>query len=146
MLDLDQRALVGRVRVAESLGDDAVEAGAFELGEPVVGRRQRRSSTGTGTPAARRPRVAASASMTLTERTIEQCVVVECQQVEGDERGRRLGGQPAHPRLGRVDALQQRVEVETTVVVGRDDDLAVDDAAMPAAMPATVPTTRGSTA
>ena len=35
-------------------------------------------------------------------------------------------GQHPHPRLGRVDALLQRLEVQP--VVGGDDDLAVDDA------------------
>ena len=68
--------------------------------------------------------------MALGQRTIEQRLVVERQQVEGDERRRRLGGEPAHARLGRVDALQQRVEVETAIVRGRHDDLAVDDAAL----------------
>ena len=40
--------------------------------------------------------------------------------------GRLLGEHP-HPRVGRVDALLQRLEIQA--VVGGDDDLAVDHAA-----------------
>jgi hypothetical protein len=62
----------------------------------------------------------------LGERRLEQRLVAEGQQVEGDEGRRGLLGQQVDPRLGRVDALQQRLEVQP--VAARDDDLAVDDA------------------
>ena len=66
----------------------------------------------------------------LGQRTIEQRIVVECQQVEGDERRRRLGGESADAGFGGMDALQQRVEVEPAIIGGRHDDLAVDDASL----------------
>ena len=68
--------------------------------------------------------------MTFGQRTIEQRVVVEGEQVEGDERGRRLGRQAADARLGGVDALQQGVEVEAAIIGSGHDDLAVDDASL----------------
>ena len=64
----------------------------------------------------------------LGERPIGVVVVAEGQQVERDERRRRLLGQHPHPRIGRVDALLQRLEIQA--VVGGDDDLAVDHAAL----------------
>ena len=45
------------------------------------------------------------------ERLVEQHLAVLLEQVEGDEPGRRLLGQPSHARLGRVDALLERVEL-----------------------------------
>ena len=41
---------------------------------------------------------------------------------------RRVFGEHPHPRVGRVDALLQRLEVQA--VIGGDDDLAVDHAAL----------------
>ena len=112
MLDLEHHPLVGQVEHVGRLGDDAVEAGALEhpepaLGEPLgVGRHgevDRRLDAvqrlGQGGPA-------------LGEGTLHQRVVAEGEQVEGDERGRRLAGQQVDPGGGRVDALLQRLEVE----------------------------------
>ena len=53
--------------------------------------------------------------------------VAEGEQIERDERRGRLLGQHAYPRIGRMDALLQRLEIQA--VVGGDDDLAVDHAA-----------------
>ncbi len=36
VLDLEEGALVGGVGAGEGFGDDAVETGAFEAGEPVL--------------------------------------------------------------------------------------------------------------
>ncbi len=79
----------------------------------------------------RRRRSAPSSSVPpLAQRRVEQRAVVEGEEVEGDERGRRLARQPPHPRLGRVDALLQGVEVEAVAAARRrHHDLAVDDAA-----------------
>ena len=62
----------------------------------------------------------------LALRHLAQVLVAERQQVPRDEARRRLGGQHVHPRRGRVDAQQQRLEVERPVP--GDDDLAVEDA------------------
>ena len=74
----------------------------------------------------------ASASTRAARRSRERApgvvVVAEGQQVERDEGRRRLLGEHAHPRVGRVDALLQRLEIQA--VVGGDDDLAVDHAAL----------------
>ena len=77
MLDLDQRALVGRVRVAQPLGDHAVEAGALELGEPAL------SDSCIGCVRAQVDRgcrvgeLRGQQLMPFRQRTIEQRVVVE---------------------------------------------------------------------
>ena len=55
-------------------------------------------------------------------------LVAEREQVPGDERRRRLGGEHLDPRRRRVDPEQQRLELE--LAVARDDDLAVEDAAL----------------
>ena len=58
-----------------------------------------------------------------------QVVVAEGQQVPGDEARRRLGGEHPNPRLGRMDAQEQGVEIEPAVAAG-DDHLAVEDATL----------------
>ena len=58
------------------------------------------------------------------QRDRSQVAVVEREQVEGQEVGRRLGRQPVHPRRRRVDALLQRVEVQARRT--GHDQLAVD--------------------
>ena len=65
----------------------------------------------------------------LDQRPLQQHVVAEGEEVEGDVRRRRLGGQAADAGLGRVDALEEGVEVEAPTLAVGDDDLAVDDAA-----------------
>ena len=55
-----------------------------------------------------------------------EVVVAEREQVERDEVRRGLDGEHAHPRGGRVHALQQRLEVEPGPLGVDDDDLAVD--------------------
>ena len=57
-----------------------------------------------------------------------QVLVVQRQQVPRHERGGRLRGEHPDPRLGRVDAQQQRLEPQAAV--GRDHDLAVEHAAL----------------
>ena len=55
-----------------------------------------------------------------------EVLVAEREQVPGDERRGRLGGEHLDPRRGGMDPQQQRFEVEP--VVAGDDDLAVEDA------------------
>ena len=59
---------------------------------------------------------------------LEQHVVVEREQVEGDEARRRLLGEHVDARLGGVDALAERVEVLAALVV-EEHDLAVEHVA-----------------
>ena len=120
VLDLDEGALVGCVRIGEALGDDAVETGTLELDEPAAGDvdvgRARAEVDGH---AGRDPQLGDQPLVTGGERGVEQHLVADRQQVEGHERRRRLGGEPVDARHGRMDALQQRVEVEAAVVAGR---------------------------
>ena len=51
----------------------------------------------------------------LGERRLAQVLVAEREQVPGDERGRRLRGEQLHPRRGRMDAQEQRLEVEAAL-------------------------------
>src|SRR6185437_7068692 len=55
-------------------------------------------------------------------------LIVEREQIPGDERGRRLLGEHAHARLRRMDAQQERLELQASV--SGDDDLAVEDRAL----------------
>ncbi len=126
VLDLDEGPLVRLVRVVEALGDDAVEPGALEDREPVVGdggigARRRDEHARTRLDDVDQP------GPTLAQRPRQPRLVAEGEEVEGDERARRLLGQPVDPRRRRVDALQQGVEVEPVAVGVGDDDLAVDD-------------------
>ena len=61
-------------------------------------------------------------------RQLEQHLVVEREQVEGDEARRRLLGEHADARLGGVDPLAERVEVLAALVV-EQHDLAVEHVA-----------------
>ena len=128
MLDLDHGSLARTVRRVELLGHDAVEPGALEAAEPVFserailrGRRKvhRRHGSIEGPLETFPP---------SRQRRLAQVLVAECEQVPGDVRGRGLLGQKLHSRLGRVDAQQQRLEVEP--VRTDDHNLAVDDAAL----------------
>ena len=124
MLDLQHRALTRPVRPVERFGDDAVEAGALEAGEPVghgvaVERRGRHVDRWLRAGEHRlepRPPIA--------ERRLAQRLVAEREQVEGDVGRRYLHRQLVHARLGGMLAQLQRVEVETAFV--RDDELAVE--------------------
>jgi hypothetical protein len=128
VLDLEHRPLAGLVGRVESFRDDAVEPGALEPVEPVGGRRAvagRRRQVDRRLDAEERllqPRAP------LVLRHLAQILVAECQQVPRHEARRRLGGEHVDPRRGRVDAQQQRLEVERAVA--GDDHLAVDDAAL----------------
>jgi hypothetical protein len=72
--------------------------------------------------------IAVTCTESLRERDLHQRLVADREQVEGDEGRRRLLGEQPDARLRRVDALQQRLEVQP-VALG-DDDLAVDHAAL----------------
>src|SRR6266498_3839345 len=61
------------------------------------------------------------------ERYLAQVLAVQRQEVPGDVGCRRLLGQQFHARRGRMDAQEQRLEVEPPFP--DDDDLAVEDTA-----------------
>ena len=112
MLDLDHHALPGLVRRALVLGDDPVEPGALEALEPIlrhgaVAARRGEMDAASG-PAERalQPRPA------LRLRPGAQVLVALRQEIEGDERRRRLRRQLGHPRGRRVEPQLEGVEVE----------------------------------
>src|SRR5439155_12154166 len=112
----------------QPLRHHAVEPRALEALEPVLGESpvtscwravQRRRSI--------RKQLLQSPPARL-EGLLAQVLVVEGQQVPRDERGGRLRGEELDARCSRVDAQQQRLEIES--VRADNDDLAVDDAAL----------------
>ena len=129
VLDLEHRPLAGLVRRVEPLGDDAVEPGALEPLEPVRRRWRDRAWPGSGGPAAwprrGRPRAVRGARPAGTARrsSSPSASRSHATKLAGD----CLGEHP-DPRGGRVDAQQERLEVERAVT--RDDDLAVEHAAL----------------
>ena len=102
--------------------------GALELLEPALRRGQVGGRRRDVDRRARARERVDQGGAPLAERTPGVVVVAEGEQVERDEGRRRLLGEHPHPRIGRVDALLQRLEVQA--VVGGDDDLAVDHAAL----------------
>ena len=125
VLRLEHHPLVRDIWEVGRLGDDAVEAGALEAVEPIArlvdrsrGRREMDGRLHRG------ERLLQSGS-TLAERQLHEIRLAKCQEIEGDERRWCLRGQPAHARVGRMDPLLERVEVESRRA--GDDDLAVDD-------------------
>ena len=129
VLDLGHGALVGLVGAVELLGDQAVEPGALELGEPLRPRRSRSVVAGVRWIGACASASACSSSgAALAERPPGEVVVAQRQQVEGHELRRRLDRQLLHPARRRVDALAEQVEVEAVLARPHHDDLAVDDA------------------
>lgn len=128
VFDLDHRALAGSVGCVQTLRYDAVEPGALETTEPVFGhgaiaggRREvnRRRCTGQHLLQPFAP---------YCERYVAQVLVAQRQQVPGDEGSRHLRGQELHPRRGRMDAQEQRLEVETAGA--HDHDLAIHNVAL----------------
>ncbi len=125
-LELDP--LVGLVGAIEWLCDQTVETGTFEGDEPVEGEgaiARRRDQMDRG---AERLADRFEDSAALAKRCTGEVGVVQRQEVEGDELGRRFGGETVDAGLGRMDALLQGVEPE--MIADRDDDLAVDHASL----------------
>jgi hypothetical protein len=124
VLDLDHRAATRLVRHVGTLGDDAVDARALEAVEPaggagrVVGRRREEE----------RRREAAEerlqAPPALVERPVAQVLLGQCEQIEDDEGGGCLETEPLDARGRRVEAREERLEVEAGAA--RDDQLAVE--------------------
>ena len=114
MLDLDHRALAGLVDAVIGLGDDAVEARRPRTARATRRRASRSRVIGvrwTGgfdvaRAAARAARAARACGAARTS------CAVDGQQIERDERRRRLLRQLRDARRGRVQAQLQRVEVE----------------------------------
>ena len=112
VLDLEHDALVGLVGDRQRLGDHSVEAGALELGEPSLRSGQLGGRWGDVERRAGAGQRVDKRGAALDERSPGVVVIAEGEQVERDERGRRLLGEHPHPRRGRVDALLQRLEVQ----------------------------------
>ena len=119
-LTLTSVRLSGGYGAVEALGDDAVEPGALEAAEPVGGDVAVGACAGvrwTGRlGAAQRARAAGAGARRAARRA-----ATRRRGRAGRRRRTTAGvsaGQPSHPRLGRVDALLQRVEVEAVAVVG----------------------------
>jgi hypothetical protein len=117
-LHLHHRALPGLVAQVSMLRDDAFEALEPALGHFGVRRRRRQRH--------RRPDVGEQLlepQPPLGEPTVAQIVVPNADEVERDERRRRLGPQPLDPRRRGMQACHQREEVE--LVRARDHQLSV---------------------
>ena len=90
VLDLDHGPLVLAVGAVEALGDDAVQAGAFEAVEPIGGHVP---IARRGSQLHRRRRCAERLLQLCparAERFAAQVGITQCQQVEGHERRRHL--------------------------------------------------------
>ena len=113
--------LVGPV---EALGDDPVEAGPLEAGEPVG--RERAVLRRRGEVETRDAGLDAGGQLAtaLGERALAQVVVVDGEEVPGDVARRRPRREQPHAGLGRVDPEEEGVEVEAAG--SSDDDLAID--------------------
>src|SRR5262245_50322205 len=127
VLDLEHRALARLIGAVLRFCDHAVEPGSFELLEPLLGdgavrgdwgQMQRRGG-GAEEPFEPGP------AFTLWRFT--QVASLDCQDVEGHERGRPFCHQLRDARRCWMQAELERVEVES--LRSGNDDLAVEDAA-----------------
>jgi hypothetical protein len=125
VLHLHHRPLSGAVAAVQALGHDTVQTRAFEAVEPV----QRQRPVGRGRRQVhRRPDTRQQLLQPLAaiaQRHLAQIAIALCQQIPQHDRRRRLLGQHRHARSGRVDPLQESVEVQPARP--GDDDLAVQD-------------------
>lgn len=128
-LELLHRIPLARpVRRVRSLRDHAIETAAAGGTEPLQRRRALRRGRREGEPSAGGKRAGERFELNppLVQRTIQQRFATRiAQQVEDDEQGGGSRGQPAHPRLRRMNTLQQGVEREP--LARGDHDFAIDD-------------------
>jgi hypothetical protein len=128
VLHLPHDPLVLLVGLVGGLRHDAVEARSFEAREPVLCHVRVVGHRGE----VHAPEIAAEHGLenppSLGERLPGEVAVIEGQEVEGHEAGRRLLGQPADPRRSRVEALLKRIEAEPGI--GDHHDLPVHDASL----------------
>jgi hypothetical protein len=132
VLELEHHPLVGPVGAGRGLGDDAVEARAFEPREPVLGlpavRRDLGGEDARQHASRRRCEDRLEEPAPLGEGAFGHVVVADREHIEGHERRRGLLREHLHAGRGGVDALLEVVEVEA--LVAGQHDLAVDDAAI----------------
>ncbi len=112
VLDLGHHPLVRLVGQVLALGDQPVQAGALELGEPPPGGLQVVGGRGDVDRRFRVGQALLEPGPALGEGPLGQVLVAERQQVERDEAGRGLLGEQLDPARRRVDALLQGLEVE----------------------------------
>ena len=110
----------------QRLRDHPVEPGALELLEPLLGQLRVVGGAGQVARAAQVGEPLLHHRPTLRERAVDVRRVVEREQVEGHEAGRRLLGEHVDPRLRGMDPLLQRLELQP--LADGDEDLAVEHA------------------
>ena len=129
VLDLEHDALVRLVAAVQGLGHNPVEAGSFELVEPLLrravvprcgGQVDRRGTVREGLLQHAPP---------LGKRPAGEVLVVQRQQVERHKLRRRLRRQELHPAGRGVDPLLERFKVQPVTGLTYQDDLAVEHAA-----------------
>src|SRR5262249_30587567 len=125
---LHSGALARAIVEIAALGDNAVEHGADVL-EPRlcsvhIGGRRRQSKSRRLSEIAAGKNFELSAALTQRPRGQRAAIPLSQQIEEGQKRG-RVHPQPLHPRLRRMDALEQVIERKRAVA--RYYDLAVDD-------------------
>jgi hypothetical protein len=115
VLDLEHDALVGLVGAGGGLGHHAVEAGALEAAEPVLGG----GAVGGGGGEVERRRQVCQQRFEelapLAERGVAEVAVALGEDVPEDDRGGQLAGEQLDARGGGVEAELQRLEVERAV-------------------------------
>jgi hypothetical protein len=126
VLDLEHHPLVRLVGAGKRLGDHPVQPGPFELGEPLLGQTAVAGSRGQMDRCLGLRQRPLQRSPPLGERPAGPVLVTQGQQVEGDERGRRLLRQQLDAARRRVNPLLQHLELQP--IADHDDDLPVDDA------------------
>ena len=130
VLDLHHGSLVRLVSPGQPLRNDTVEPGTFESYEPIMGARticcrgrDVHRTARTNRDVGKHPFEDGAA---LRERTIAEIVVTESKDVEHDDLSRSCISQHAHTRIGWMNALAKRVEVEHAVHF--NNDLAIEHA------------------
>src|SRR5258708_32866205 len=112
MLDLHPQALPRNVSTAPGLRHHTVEACALEAVEPLLRGRVVARVGGEKEWLLDALEETFEALAPLSERLRPQVVGAFGEYVEGDVPGRRGLAQHSHPRVGRVDALLKRPEIE----------------------------------
>ena len=112
VLDLDPEPLARHIRAVPRLGDHAVEPGAFELLEPVLGCLGVARVRGEEDRLLHALEQLLEAFAALSQRLLAQVGRALSEQVESDEPCRRRLAEHADTRFSWVDPLLQRAEIQ----------------------------------